>query len=75
MYEAKTYYYQDDLETRISPQSQYHQLRDKYNLIEKLNRKYEPSVADYRIIYHFIKKREKRSDFLDYVGTIMLGQR
>lgn len=35
MYEARTYYYQDELETRIAPQSQYHTLRNKYNAIEK----------------------------------------
>lgn len=61
MYEAKTYYYQDELETRITPQSQYHKLREKYNLIERLNRQHDSSVAEYRIIYHFIKKKEKQN--------------
>ena len=60
MYEAKTYYYQDELETRIAPQSQYYKLRNKYNLIEKINRQHNSSIAEYRIIYHFIKKKEKR---------------
>lgn len=61
MYEARTYYYQDELETRIAPQSQYHTLRNRYNAIEKINRQRNSSIAEYRIIYHFIKKKEKRS--------------
>lgn len=59
MYEVRNYYYQDELETRIAPQITYQKLRQKYNQIEKLQERWKVPVADYRLIYHFIKKKEK----------------
>ena len=59
MYEARNHYYQDELETRITPHDSYQKLRQRYNHIKKLQERWKTSVADYRLIYHFIKKKEK----------------
>lgn len=56
LYEAKHYYCQGYLETRIAPQRSYALLRKKYNRIVRLNAKQE-DVPDYQLIYHFIKQR------------------
>lgn len=57
LYEAKHYYCQGYLETRIAPQRSYALLRKKYNRIVRLNAKQE-DVPDYQLIYHFIKQKD-----------------
>lgn len=61
MYEVRTHYYQDEIETRIAPQASYRKIRQRYNRIKKLQERYNTSAADYRLIYHFIKKKEQSS--------------
>lgn len=58
MYEVRNHYFQDELETRIAPQDSYWKIRRRYNHIKKLQERWNVSVADYRLIYHFIKKKE-----------------
>lgn len=59
MYEVRNYYYQDELETRIAPQASYRKIRQRYNHIKKLQERWKVPVADFHLIYHFIKKKEK----------------
>lgn len=62
IYEAKHYYYQDYLETRIAPQDSYEKLRKRYNEILTQNKGY--NAPDFKIIYHFIKQKDNKNSHL-----------
>lgn len=71
IYEAKRYYYQNYLETRIAPQDSYEKLRKRYNEILSLNE--GDNTPDFKLVYHLLNRRTMKR--MAYAGITVSGRK